>query len=48
MDNTTYDWSALNTTAVVIGGIIAIAIWLVFLSPTSRSSAGPATPAGGC
>ena len=31
MNNTTYDWSALNTTAVVIGGIIAIAIWIVFL-----------------
>ena len=31
MNNTTYDCSALSTTAVVIGGIIAIAIWVVFL-----------------
>ena len=31
MENTTYDWSALNTTAVVIGGILALAIWIIFL-----------------
>lgn len=31
MNNTTYDWSALNTTAVVIGGIVALAIWVIFL-----------------
>ena len=31
VENTTYDWSALNTTAVVIGGILALAIWIIFL-----------------
>ena len=31
MNNTTYDLSGLNTTALVVGGIVAIAFWVVFL-----------------
>ena len=31
MNNTTYDLSGLNTTALVIGGIVALAFWIVFL-----------------
>ena len=31
MDTTTYDLSGLSTTAVVIGSIVAIAFWIIFL-----------------
>ena len=31
MDTTTYDLSAISTTALVVGGLFAVAIWVVFL-----------------
>ena len=31
MDTTTYDLSGISTTAIVIGGLFAVAIWVVFL-----------------
>ena len=31
MDTTTYDLSAVSTTAIVVGGILAVAIWVIFL-----------------
>ncbi len=31
MDTTTYDLSGISTTAIVIGGLFAVAIWVIFL-----------------
>ena len=31
MDTTTYDLSAVSTTAIVVGGLFAVAIWVIFL-----------------
>jgi energy-coupling factor transporter transmembrane protein EcfT len=31
MDTTTYDLSGISTTAIVIGALFAVAIWVVFL-----------------